>query len=385
MFPELISFDFTNINFDFNCDISKIGTLGVQNSLNLSHVNDVTNTLSVDSSNNGNHTCSNYIKCIPKNNCNCNENVFLFDDKSDKFLNKIYPKNIDDNIENISIDADKVIFCHNNDLFNNHVDSVATNVKKYHNIEITNNFHEIHNDSQVHNIQNIISCREIFGSSILQEEFTNDLKLSCIALNVGGLGDKSKYPDFINFVNTHDIICISESKLSNEDSVEFDGFTTFYKNRLKFKKKSGGIVILIRNKYIKHLKIYEEESYKSLIENSLLNNYVFTQYEVCKNAIFFSLDGLIYNKNVLFCAVYIEPDNSDYFNRNVYNELRDTIIMLNYDSVCLLGDFNSRCGNLSEILCVNDYCENFVDLEQQDMILVLGRLNINILITWVMN
>ena len=32
-----------------------------------------------------------------------------------------------------------------------------------------------------------------------------------------------------------------------------------------------------------------------------------------------------------------------------------------HDCVILLGDFNSRCGNLSEILYVNEYCEDFVD------------------------
>ena len=88
---------------------------------------------------------------------------------------------------------------------------------------------------------------------------------------------------------------------------------------------------------------------------------------MCKNALFFSLDYIIDNKKVLFCAVYIEPDNSNYFNRNVYNELNETLLLLNYDSLCLLGDFNCRCGNLNDSLDMNEYCDGLVDVIQPDL------------------
>ena len=194
------------------------------------------------------------------------------------------------------------------------------------------------------------------------------LSLSCIALNVGGFITKSLYPDFIEFINKHDIICISESKLSYEDTVNIEGFTSFYKNRLQFKRKSGGILILIRNKFVKYVKIYEEESYKPFIEKEQLNYYVFTQHEVCKNALFFSLHDIVFDKKVLFCAVYIEPDSSNYFNKNAYNELCETLLLLNFDSICLLGDFNSRCGNLKDNLDKNDYSDGLVEVVQTDLL-----------------
>ena len=194
------------------------------------------------------------------------------------------------------------------------------------------------------------------------------LSLSCIALNVGGFITKSLYPDFIEFINKHDIICISESKLSYEDTVNIEGFTSFYKNRLQFKRKSGGILILIRNQLVKYVKIFEEESYKPFIEKEQLDYYVFTQHEVCKNALFFSLHDIVFDKKVLFCAVYIEPDSSNYFNKNAYNELCETLLFLNFDSICLLGDFNSRCGNLKDNLDKNDYSDGLVDVVQADLL-----------------
>ena len=186
-------------------------------------------------------------------------------------------------------------------------------------------------------------------------------------MNVGGFITKALFPDFINFINEHDIICISESKLSYEDSVNIDGFTAFYKNRKHFKRKSGGILVLIRNEYVKYVKIYEEESYKQFVEKEISSNYIFTQHEICKNALFFSLDEIVFGKKVLFCAVYIEPEGSPYFNKTAYNELCETLMMLNFDSICLLGDFNSRCGNLKESLDRNDYCDDLVDVVQTDL------------------
>ena len=93
-----------------------------------------------------------------------------------------------------------------------------------------------------------------------------------------------------------------------------------------FKRKSGGILVLIRNKYVQYVKIFEEESYKPFVEKEKMNNYVFTQHEICKNAWFFSLNDSVCDKTVLFCAVYIELEGSPYFNKNTYNELCETLM-----------------------------------------------------------
>ena len=191
-------------------------------------------------------------------------------------------------------------------------------------------------------------------------------RLSCVALNVGGFESRSLYPDLEEFVESHDIICISESKLSDNDSVEIQGFTPFYKNRKKYLRKSGGLLVLVRNCYAKHIKIYEHESHKHKIDKSIIDHYVFTNFELCERALFFSLSDIILNKNVLFAAVYIEPENSPYFNRNTYGELEESILHLNFEHICLLGDLNSRSGGLPDTLPKNDYSDASVDIVEFD-------------------
>ena len=74
----------------------------------------------------------------------------------------------------------------------------------------------------------------------------NNSFLKCLGLNVCGFKSKQIFPDFINFLNKHDVICISESKLADTDTVNIDGYTSFYKNRDKYLHKSGGVLVLIK-------------------------------------------------------------------------------------------------------------------------------------------
>jgi len=55
-------------------------------------------------------------------------------------------------------------------------------------------------------------------------------------------------------------------------------------------------------------------------------NTIHLNYELCKNALFFTINQSITGKKILFCAVYIEPDNSKYFNRQAYNELQTNLL-----------------------------------------------------------
>ena len=120
--------------------------------------------------------------------------------------------------------------------------------------------------------------------------------ISCVSINVGGLLSKLSYPDFTEFIGSHDIICISESKLSNTDFVHFDGYTPFFKNRLKCTRKSGGILVLIRNSLANYVTVYELEELKSCIDESVIDHYEFTHFPLCQKALFFTLDEKIIGK-----------------------------------------------------------------------------------------
>ena len=55
-----------------------------------------------------------------------------------------------------------------------------------------------------------------------------------------------KHPDFLSLISNHDIIAISESKLDDTDADDVPGYMAFYKNRGKFRRKSGGVLLLIK-------------------------------------------------------------------------------------------------------------------------------------------
>ena len=55
-----------------------------------------------------------------------------------------------------------------------------------------------------------------------------------------------KHPDFFTLISNHDIIAISESKRDDTDAVDVPGYVAFYKNRGTFRRKSGGLLLLVK-------------------------------------------------------------------------------------------------------------------------------------------
>ena len=74
----------------------------------------------------------------------------------------------------------------------------------------------------------------------------------------------------LNLYKKNDIVCLSESKLADTDTVCIDGFTSFYKNRDIFKRKLGGTLLLVRNCLLKYLTVYEENRFK---QKKMINRY----------------------------------------------------------------------------------------------------------------
>ena len=97
--------------------------------------------------------------------------------------------------------------------------------------------------------------------------------------------------------------------------------------------------MLVRNCFLLHITVYEEERFRDKIYKATMENYSFVHSSHCMNAICSSLHESVIGHKVMFYSLYIEPDNSPYFNRNVYDELQKVLLLLNCDHVCLLGDF----------------------------------------------
>ena len=77
-----------------------------------------------------------------------------------------------------------------------------------------------------------------------------------------------KHPDFLSLIFNHDIIAISESKPDDTDSVDVPGYVPFYKNRGKFRRKSGGVLLLIKEELAQYVTVFESriKSRKLILE-----------------------------------------------------------------------------------------------------------------------
>ena len=72
------------------------------------------------------------------------------------------------------------------------------------------------------------------------------------SLNVCGLKRRIHYPEFIETIKQFDVICMSETKLTDTDVISCEGFTFFNApTRQKFTRSSGGIGFLVKNSLTK--------------------------------------------------------------------------------------------------------------------------------------
>ena len=70
--------------------------------------------------------------------------------------------------------------------------------------------------------------------------------LKIASLNVCGLQSKLMFPEFTEFIEEYDLICLSETKLDDVDQCDVPGYTFFNKNRDRCKRKSGGIGVFVK-------------------------------------------------------------------------------------------------------------------------------------------
>lgn len=74
----------------------------------------------------------------------------------------------------------------------------------------------------------------------------SDIKI--VSLNVCGLCSKLQTPDFLEFINEHDIVCLTETKTDCADVIDVENYTVISKHRSNLSShKSGGIVVYVRN------------------------------------------------------------------------------------------------------------------------------------------
>ena len=170
-------------------------------------------------------------------------------------------------------------------------------------------------------------------------------KVNCLSLNVCGLKAKLLSKDFENFIKDYDVIALTETKLDQLDDLSnyFDGYNFMHKNRKFAKHASGGVALLVKRSIYKYFKSVHSENDWSL---------------------WFHIDKELFGQEILIGVVYIPPESSRYSSVEMFEEIESHVIASSKEntSVCILGDFNARCGNLCEVL---SFDQNVIDLENE--------------------
>ena len=135
------------------------------------------------------------------------------------------------------------------------------------------------------------------------------------------------YPEFIELINSYDILCISETHLDPFDIVDVPDFVFFSLPRSqKYLRKSGGKGIYVRSSLFKFVKILS----------------FITDYFLC-----LSIDKSVIHcpENLIICAIYIPPENDFDIFKTYVSEICST-----NKYVILAGDFNSRISELNDFI-----------------------------------
>ena len=167
---------------------------------------------------------------------------------------------------------------------------------------------EVNNNDYV-NFSSDNACQiESDDSNIVEK-----INVNCLTLNVCGVRSKLLSDDLLQLIDKYDIISLSETKLDDLDTVDIPGYTVFYKNRQKYKRKSGGIMLCIRNYLLEYLTVFESNSKKDKIDTGRQSYYTFLEYELSSEVLYFKLNKELLDRDVTFGCVYFPPAGSDFF------------------------------------------------------------------------
>lgn len=175
------------------------------------------------------------------------------------------------------------------------------------------------------------------------------VRLSCLSLNVCGVKNKVQMDDLKDLVKKRDICCFIESKLTDTDVAEFEGYASFYKNREYPEHPSGGVLTLIKESVLPFVTVYEDEKREYDVNTSIKEYYKFVKYALCSEAIFFKVGKDYMGQDIMFVGAYIAPEGSKYANVDVFSQIEESLLFLNARDICILGDLNARTAEVQEV------------------------------------
>ena len=221
----------------------------------------------------------------------------------------------------------------------------------------TNNLHV----SKAKPSEKIVLNNPVIENSDTNCIIENKCKLDILSLNCCGINKRLQYPEFCELLYDHDIICLQETKTDDLDTINLPGFIFHMKNRQKYGKKSGGIILAYKEKLNNHLELLETDS---------------------KYTFWFKLSSVFskIDEDVVFGIVYIPPENSVYHQPDTFDQVENEIrsFSQNFKYICLLGDFNGRTADEPDYFEIETH-EHEQDFSEfmQDNLNCLETLNID--------
>ncbi|VDI33760.1 Hypothetical predicted protein [Mytilus galloprovincialis] len=150
-------------------------------------------------------------------------------------------------------------------------------------------------------------------------------------------------------IKSYDICVFCESKTDDLDILNVPkGYEYFSKNRQKFDRKSGGIVVVFKNLLKSHLSFLSSDS----------------EY------VLWLKFNLRHEPNFLLGCVYIPPENSRYSSVEAFDEVENELIFFQEENIhtILIGDFNARCGTGRDFIFPNDDLAQILNFDGADVI-----------------
>ena len=153
--------------------------------------------------------------------------------------------------------------------------------------------------------------------------------VSLIALNVGGLTSKLRYNVLTDYIQNHEIVIFGETRRQNIPKSKFEGYDIF---SLKQKTPKHGIAALIKNDVFTFSKKLSGKS----------------------PCVLWLLLGSSERKiNFIVGSIYIPCYGSKFSDENDFDKISEDLLLFGEKYNCpfiLMGDYNSRTGNLPDVL-----------------------------------
>lgn len=148
---------------------------------------------------------------------------------------------------------------------------------------------------------------------------------------------KLNCPEFLNLINSYDILGIQETKTDDLDTIDIPGYKVILNNRSCISRtRSGGVGLIVKEWVLPFLKVHDTKS--------------------TDLAIFFTLSKILYRngqfEDLMGAVVYIPPHGSRYASEDPFLEMQETLFKYcskgSNDNLLIFGDINSRSSNLAD-------------------------------------